>query len=85
MTEGCMALWALRTLLEGRGRFFDRRGVLNSDGRRLAVRAAKAEARRGGGRASRVLWGFLSDPTIDEALRLLPILEEMCGGRPIAP
>lgn len=85
MNGGCIALWALRTLLDERGLFFDRMGVLNSDGRRLAARAARAEARRGSERASRILWEFLRDPTLDEALRLLPILEEMCPGGPRAP
>jgi len=78
--EPCEALNALRAALAERERYFGRRGVLNSDGRRLLARAARIEARRGRRRVARLIWSLLRDPTLEEAQRLAVILEEDCGG-----
>ena len=76
MTPDCEALKALRKTLEERERFFDKRGALNSDGRKLVARAARIEARRGRRRTAQLLWTYLKNPTIEEAQRLAARLEE---------
>ncbi len=76
MPSECEALKALTRALEERERFFDKRGALNSDGRKLVARAARIEARRGRRRIAQLLWNYLKNPTIEEAQRLAAKLEE---------
>ncbi|MCE4610388.1 MAG: hypothetical protein F7B17_00260 [Desulfurococcales archaeon] len=64
-------LEALRRVVAERERYFDRMGVLNSDGRRLVAAAAKTAARKGFRASARRAWRYLRDPTLDEALRLI--------------
>jgi hypothetical protein len=73
---------ALRAALEEMWRYFDRRGVMNSDGRRMIAAAAKAAARAGLRRSASMAWRYLKNPTLEEAQRLLSILGEEEGGRP---
>ncbi len=80
MTRGCEALQALRRAVEESGKYFDKRGVLNSDGRRLVARAARIEARRGRRRVAQLLWSYLKNPTLEEAKQLAVKLEDYyCG------
>ena len=62
---------ALRRLVAERERYFDRMGVLNSDGRRLVAAAARIAARRGLRASAKRAWRYLKDPTFEEALRLI--------------
>ncbi len=54
-------------------RYFTRRGVLNSDGRRLLARVAREAARAGCRRLAERIWSVLRDPTLE---RILPLLAE---------
>ncbi len=76
MPSECEALKALHKALDEMERFFDKRGALNSDGRKLVARAARIEARRGRRRTAQLLWNYLKNPTIEEAQRLAARLEE---------
>ena len=52
-------------------RYFTRRGVLNSDGRRLLARVAREAARAGCRRLAERIWLVLRDPTVEEVRSLL--------------
>ncbi len=67
---------ALRRVLSDRERYFDKRGALNSDGRKLVARAAKEASSRGLEYSARRAWLFLKDPTLDRAIIFVNKYEE---------
>ncbi len=62
---------ALKRVLDERERYFDRRGVLNSDGRRLVASAARRAARMGLRLSADRAWRLLKDPTWERVSKML--------------
>lgn len=73
--EGCKRgsrpLLQLNSLVDSYWLYFTRKGLLNSDGRRLLARIAREAARSGCQRLAERLWGILREPTLEAISALL--------------
>ena len=81
--EGCKRgsrpLSQLGSLIDSYWLYFTRRGVLNSDGRRLLARVAREASRGDCRRVAEKIWRVLRDPTLEAITRLLEDLDYDLG------
>ena len=78
MKIGDPVVEAICRALRERERYFDRRGVLNSDGRKLVARAAREARSLGLHISAERAWELLRDPTMDKAVNLVVSLRGGC-------